>query len=129
MFIVPAMKDNNQVSRGRGKGGLATIWSKRMTKYVSLIKCSNHRLQVTKFNFPDSPIIIFNVYFPCVPRVANFNDSELINLLADINTSINSANCNNVLIVGDFNCHFSRYTKFCNVIRDSLDDMGLLLLW
>ena len=26
MFIVPAKKDNSQVSRGRGSGGQATIW-------------------------------------------------------------------------------------------------------
>ena len=32
MFIVPAFKDNNQVSRGRGKGGLVTLWKKRAYK-------------------------------------------------------------------------------------------------
>ena len=26
VFIVPAIKDKTQVSRGRGGGGLATIW-------------------------------------------------------------------------------------------------------
>ena len=35
MFIVPGKKDNSQVSRGRAKGGLATIWNKTLTKYVS----------------------------------------------------------------------------------------------
>ena len=52
MFIVPAIKDKKQVSKGRGKGGLATLWDKSLTKYVSLVKCSNFRLQATKFNFP-----------------------------------------------------------------------------
>ena len=28
MFIVPAVKDNSQVTKGRGKGGLATLWTK-----------------------------------------------------------------------------------------------------
>ena len=42
MFIVPAHKNSNQVSKGRGKGGLVTMWSKKMTKYVSKIKCDNY---------------------------------------------------------------------------------------
>ena len=38
MFITPAYKDNKQVTRGRGKGGLATIFDKKLTNYVSKIK-------------------------------------------------------------------------------------------
>ena len=44
MYIVPAYKENNQVSRGRGKGGLVTMWKKALTKYVSKVPCSNFRL-------------------------------------------------------------------------------------
>ena len=43
MFIVPAVKSNSQISRGRGKGGLATIWNKALTKYVSKLDCENYR--------------------------------------------------------------------------------------
>ena len=32
LFIVPAVKDTSQVSKGRGKGGLATLWDKKLTK-------------------------------------------------------------------------------------------------
>ena len=38
MFIVPAYKETKQVSRGRGKGGLATMWKKSLTKDVSKVK-------------------------------------------------------------------------------------------
>ena len=37
MFIIPAYKDNKQVTRGRGKGGLATVWDRSLTNYVSKI--------------------------------------------------------------------------------------------
>ena len=50
MFINPAIKDNSQISRGRGKGGLVTLWNKSLTKYVSKLPCKNFRLQATKFN-------------------------------------------------------------------------------
>ena len=31
MFIVPAAKDTNQVTKGRSKGGLVTMWRKNLT--------------------------------------------------------------------------------------------------
>ena len=52
MFIVPAFKENKQVTKGRGKGGLTTMWEKSLTKYVSLVKCTNFRLKATQLNFP-----------------------------------------------------------------------------
>ena len=52
MYIIPAEKNNQQVSRGRGKGGLATIWDRSLTKYVAKIECENFRLQATKFALP-----------------------------------------------------------------------------
>ena len=67
MFIVPAHKDNNQVTRGRGKGGLATIWDRKLTNYVSKVKTENFRLQATKFNLPSGPLLIINTYFPINP--------------------------------------------------------------
>ena len=75
MYIVPAYKENKQVSRGRGKGGLATIWDNKLTKYVSKLKCENFRLQATKFNFPNGPMLLLNTYFPCDPRTANFDET------------------------------------------------------
>ena len=39
MFIVPAKKNNSQVSRGRAKGGLATIWNKIALKVFVVVGC------------------------------------------------------------------------------------------
>ena len=44
MYIVLDVKDNNSVSRGCGSGGLVTMWTKRLTKYVSREPCSNPRI-------------------------------------------------------------------------------------
>ena len=90
MYIVPAHKENTQVSRGRGKGGLATLWDKGLTKYVSQIKCSNFRLQVTRFEFPSGSLLLLNTYFPCDPRVNNFNEEELLSLLSEIRNMMNA---------------------------------------
>ena len=93
MFIVPAHKENQQVGKGRGKGGLATLWDKSLTKYVSLVKCSNFRLQATKFNFPCGSLLLLNTYFPCDPQQANFNETELLTLLADLKNILLKEKC------------------------------------
>ena len=130
MFIVPAMKNTTQVSRGRGSGGLVTLWSKSLTKYVSKINCTNYRLQATKFSFPGGPLLIMNSYFPCDPRVANFDESEVLNLLAEIKSVASRAECPNVLIAADLNCHFARQTRFTSLVEESLVvDLGLNIMW
>ena len=103
MFIVPAHKDNTQVSRGRGKGGLVTIWKKGLTRYVSKVECSNFRIQATKFEFPSKNILLINAYFPCDPRTDSFDETELLTLLADITVVVETSLCSNVMIAADLN--------------------------
>ena len=45
IYIVPAVKESSQISRGRGSGGLATIWHKSLTKFVSKQNCVSSRIQ------------------------------------------------------------------------------------
>ena len=52
MYIVPAKKQTDRISKGRGSGGLVTMFKKHLTKYVSQIKSENYRIQATKFVFP-----------------------------------------------------------------------------
>ena len=122
MFINPAVKDNKQVTRGRAKGGLATIWDKGLTKYVSKIKCENFRLQGTKFSLPGGSLLVVNTYFPCDPRVNNFDDNEIVRLLSDINNLIRDSDSSNILVAGDLNSHFSRNTRFSNLIKDFFEE-------
>ena len=129
MHIVPAHKDNNQVSRGRGKGGLVTLWRKELTKYVSKIDCSNYRIQATKFNFSGNSLALINAYFPCDPKVENFDESDLLNLLADIRAAIESADCLNVILAGDLNSDFARSTRFTEIVEENLNDLDLTIFW
>ena len=129
MFIVPALKTNDQVSKGRARGGLATLWRKHYTKYVSRIPCSNFRLLGTKFLMPNSSILIINCYFPCDPRGSQFDETDLLNTLTDIEGIIRQAGCNDVILAGDMNSHFLRQTRFTSIIRDFCVSHNLLVLW
>ena len=129
MFIVPAYKENSQVSKGRGKGGIATLWNKNMTKYVSKIKCNNYRIQATKFSLPSGPLLIINSYFPGDPRTENFDDTEVLTLLSDIRKAITDSSCQNVFFAADLNCHFLRNNRFTNLIKNHFEEYGLVILW
>ena len=130
MFIVPALKDTRQVSRGRGKGGLVTLWRKSLTKYVSKVSCSNFRLQATKFSLPEASILVINGYFPCDPRVEHFDDSEVLNTLAEIVSIARRNDCPNIFLAADLNCHFSRNTRFTNIVKNCLHgELGLTFMW
>ena len=129
MFIKPALKENKQVSKGRGKGGLATMWDKSLTKYVSLVKCSSFRLQATKFSFPSGTFLLINSYFPCDPQTANFNEDELLNLLLEIRNLLNQEKCVFNLVLGDLNCHFLRQSAFTNIIESFFKDINFKVFW
>ena len=130
MFIEPAVKSSTQVTKGRGSGGLLTLWNKSLTKYVSKVDCPNYRLQATKFSLPGAPILIFNSYFPCDPRTENFDETEVINLLQDIKSVARKSSCSNIILLGDLNCHFPRNNRFTNLVRDFLEgELGLTIMW
>ena len=61
-----------------------------------------------KFNFPTIDILIINLYFMVDTQAGNFDDTELMDLLAEvdhiINTSVSVSR--NILLVGDLNCDF-----------------------
>ena len=117
MYIVPAFKSNESISRGRGKGGLCTMWSKGLTKYVSKVDSKNNRVQATKFQFPSFSLLILNTYFMCDPQ-NDFDDVELYQLLAEIKRLIETAACDHLSLQGDLNCDFSRQTPFVQIVRD-----------
>ena len=50
------------------------MWKRSLTKYVKQIKCDNFRIQATQFNFPNSPLVIINAYFPCDPQLDGFDE-------------------------------------------------------
>ena len=90
LYIVPTVKDLTQVARGRGSGGLATIWKKSSTKYMSAVSSPN---QATMFRFPECPILIINAYFPCDVKSSQYDLEELFNLLSDVYIMISPTSC------------------------------------
>ena len=129
MYIVPAYKEDNQVSRGRGKGGLATLWDKSLTKYVSKVSTDNFRLQGTKFSLPCGSFLLLNTYFPCDPRANQFDETELLTLLGEIRRILIKEECIYNLIAGDLNCHFARQSTFTQLVHSFFLDLNFKVFW
>ena len=129
MYIVPAFKDNLQVKKGRGKGGLATLWDKSLTKDVHRVSCLNYRLQATRFDFPFGRLLLLNTYFPCDPQSVNFDETELLSLLADMKRILQQESCELNLIMGDMNCHFDRNNAHTRIVEYFFDELNLKIFW
>jgi len=129
MFIKPAFKNDFNISKGRGSGGLAIMWRKTLTKYVTNIKSDLYRVQAVKFNFPSADLLIVNLYLMVDPQVDQFDEIGLLNLLAEVNRIIQSSDCRNILLAGDLNCDFMRDTLFVNTVRQFVNDNNLCIFW
>ena len=129
MYIVPAYKSNEAVSKGRGKGGLSIMWKKSLTKYVSRIPSTSFRILAAKFSFPSISLLVVNTYFMCDPRADNFDDTELLELLDDLRNVIVESKCRSLLWAGDLNTDFSRNTRFVEIVRSFILDLNLLVFW
>ena len=129
MYIVPAKKQTDRVSKGRGSGGLVTMFKKHLTKYVSQVKCENYRIQGTKFVFTNCDLLIVNCYLPCDPQVAEHDYTELHRTLEDIRILIEKAECDSLLLCGDWNTHFPRNTAHVQIVQNFIENLGVTVFW
>ena len=84
-FILPATKSIANINSGRPSCGLALIYSKSISKYVTHLSCpGSNRVQAIKVCTPADTFVFINVYLPTDPRVNNFDDTTLIQALQDI---------------------------------------------
>ena len=102
VYSVPAYKDNAQVTRGRGKGGLCQIWPKSLDPLISRIPIkTTSRVQGSLISLPSAKIIWVNTYFPCDNGAVNINDSELQETLSGIKWLLDNTVADHVIWNGD----------------------------
>ena len=87
------------------------------------------RIQGTVFNFPGNKILVINCYFPCDPRNENFDDSELLEVLAEVEYIMDNTIFDDILWQGDLNWDMSRNSEFGVVMRRFMNKVGLISVW
>ena len=61
-------------------------------------------------------LLWFNVYMPTDPRLQQFDETELLGTLTDIESIIGSSTFDDLILGGDWNFDPRRNTRFCQVL-------------
>ena len=130
-FSIPAFKNNEVIHQGRPSGGLSLIYSRKIMNYVEHITVPNsYRVQGIKVKLPQQTFVFINTYFPTDPRNENFDDSELIETLEDINFILDTCeHSDNLILLGDFNTDFSRNSRFVTIVKQFIEENELTSVW
>ena len=130
-FAIPGtanIKNLNNLS-GRVSGGLALLWNKKFSPFVSPIKFTDRILGLS-LNFNDIKYLLLNVYLPCnsqgpLPLI------QYRECIADIENIIDSQIIDSLIIAGDFNCKygdrfFNEMSMLTNNFQLKYDDIRML---
>ena len=92
--------------------------------------CKSQRLQAQRLTLSDSVNIIWiNCYFPCDPQTSNFDPTELIETLSEVeNLVISNSDCE-TLLCGDLNYAMDRNNNFTKIIDEYLERLKLRSAW
>ena len=80
-------------------------------------------------HFGDWRLLWVNVYFPTDPRILNFNDSELLEVQAELEAVLQGGGYDGCLVGGDFNYDARRNSGFARSMANFVDRVGLVSVW
>ena len=90
----------------------------------------NYRVQAQILNLPNRRILWINTYFPTDPHlVGEYDDTELQELLAEVDSIINSSSFTDLVWGSDLNWDIKRKTYFASRVKEFVDRLGLAPLW
>ncbi len=97
---ISAMDTESSIHTGRPHGGLAIMWRKTLSEYITPIDYSDTRIQGIVCTSDDRKLLVLNVYMPC----SNHENLELFSYyLTKLDGIITSSNTSLCMIMGDFN--------------------------
>ena len=102
--VIPAYRPKLQVS-GRAKGGLAQMCLKNVDILKDRLLTNNWRIQAQVLKFPKSRLLWINTYLPTDPLTVQFDDSELLEVLHEVESTMDNAEFDDILWNGDLNRH------------------------
>ena len=106
---VSAMNEE-QLLRGRPRGGAAILWRSRMHNRVTPVTWDSTRGCAVTVQVEGEILLLVCVYMPCDDWRHDANVLEYKNILNEISVLCNSINATYVCLGGDFNTDLSRNT-------------------
>ena len=127
-YVIPAYLEINQ-DKGRPKGGLLQLSNKLLKVKRNVIKTDNFRLQAQTLDFPATRILWINTYFPCDPQTVNFDSTELVTLLTELENIMDNNEFDDIIIGADFNWDRNRNSEFSLLMDQFVNRIGLKSVW
>ena len=101
---------------GRPYGGTAIMWSSKFDACVRRITSKNKLMSAIVFSLEGIKVLIMSIYAPCDYR-RNLPSGDLLDLLGDIETVIDTSPHDAIMLAGDWNCDLSRQFAHWDAIR------------
>ena len=128
-FVLPALRPPGQDS-GRASGGLVQLVRKEIGIKRDRVPTHNFRIQAQVLNLPSGRLLWINTYFPTDPQlVGEYDDTDLQELLAELESILNSSNYTDLVWGADLNWDMKRNTYFAKMVREFVDRLGLAPVW
>ena len=127
-YVIPAYRRPGQDS-GRAKAGVAQLSRKTISVKKDRVVSRSFRIQAQVLNLPSSRLLWINTYLPTDPQRMNYDDSELMEVLCEVETILSTVTYTDVLWTGDMNWDMKRVTQFSHTMHGFVERMGLVSLW
>ena len=127
-YVIPGHRPPGQ-DNGRAKGGLAQLSRKNIPVKKDRVPTRTWRLQAQILNFSSTRILWINSYLPTDPQRADYDTTELLEILGEVEILLTSIQFNDVVWAGDLNWDMTRNSNFAKVVRGFVQRMGLAPLW
>ena len=128
-YVLPAYREEGR-DTGRAQGGLAQLCSKALRGVKKeKVLTGSWRIQAEILHFGDFRLLWANVYFPCDPRIVNFDEAELLQVQNELRKVLDNGGYDGCLCAGDWNYDARRTSGFARSMSKFLEDVGLVSVW
>ena len=93
------------------------------------VESSNSQIQAVVLNFSEVDVLWINAYLPTDPQTINFDDTNLIRILNDIEKIIENSVYDEIIFGADFNWDRTRNSGFAACMERWVNKVGLLDVW
>ena len=123
--------NHNELILGRPYGGCGILYCKSLMRFIPRLKTNSRRFCAVSINLPDlnsnsnHVILLINVYLPTDYGTSDSNNAFL-EAVCELEGFIATQSFDNLVISGDFNVDFSRYTHNCNLLLSFMHKHNLV---
>ena len=93
------------------------------------VQVTSPRLQAQLLSFPTCQVLWINSYMPCDPQSQDFDDTELVATLAEVESMVTTNHGCKVVWAADMNWDNSRDNHFTRTVATAVARLGLTSVW